>query len=689
LILRGLGKFLIDDEDREFRGLSFFVEPFDQIPGGAGRVEPGDRLAEIDAPVRFLVLTQDPGHAKLGKVAENVLLVTGALHPAKHHIGHILVTNRDILSGLEVAITRVDDPLLGCRFVRALVGHLALLGHVDGVNHRRFGQFHLQLEGWKIFLGSLLVVCFDQLIDDRVELRGHDRRGGTLAQAEGREPEADGSQARQGHGPGEILHVAIVRRRHRLFKRLESRDRFGYKRRCPTAAFSVILRRLTMKFAIRVFLVAILGLLVSESTSKAQAPRPPVLEPEAKNRLDALIAAYRSLPAYSDHGEVTLVVKVGDRALKQIQQASIRFARPNKLDVQTDLVRMVSDGTTVTTAVVPLKKYSETPTPKKFAESSFRSGPLGSIEFGGIAGLPLVHVLSLVIGDEPERLIYDFSPKVLAEAYQLIDGVSYKVLRLDESDNHDWRFLIDSRTGLLGFIDLVVEGDATKSSIVGGETHVESLRWAAGAISTEVPAAETFVYQPEPGFVKLGQIAKPVEAKVQAPEHPLVGKAAPDFTLDVLDGPGKLRPVSRADLLGKVVLIDFWATWCGPCLTELPDIQKLIEGYGKANKPVAVVALSIDRAEAGDLKEAREKVEAKLKEMKLSLVAEGPQPVGLIALDPLNKIADRYSVQAIPFVVLVDPQGVIRAVHVGVTSREVLNEEIDALLSGKTVGERK
>jgi thiol-disulfide isomerase/thioredoxin len=442
-----------------------------------------------------------------------------------------------------------------------------------------------------------------------------------------------------------------------------------------------------MHVATRIFLAGTIGLMVSGLSAKAQNPKLPAIAPEAKARLDALIAAYRALPAYADHGEVSLVVKVGARELKQVQKASIAFARPNKVDVRTELVRVVSDGSNVTSSVSPLKKYFVGPAPKKFAESSLRGGPLGSIEFGGVAGLPLVHVLSLVIGDEPERLIYDFTPKVLAEDDQVIDGVSYKVLRLDESDNHDWRFLIDPKTGLLAFIDLVVEGDAAKSSIAGADTHVESLRWAAGAISTVVPGAEAFAFKPETGFTKVGPTEKPAEAKAEVAEpQPLIGKPAPEFSLDVLDGPDKLRKVAKADLIGKVVIVDFWATWCGPCLAELPDMQKLIEAYGKGNKEVVVIALSIDQAEAGDLKEARGKVEAQLKEMKLSLSAEGPNPVGLIALDPLGKVAGNYGVQAIPFVVVIDREGIVRAAHVGVTSREVLAGEVDALLAGRPIG---
>src|SRR4029079_13149669 len=120
----------------------------------------------------------------------------------------------------------------------------------------------------------------------------------------------------------------------------------------------------------------------------------------------------------------------------------------------------------------------------------------------------------------------------------------------------------------------------------------------------------------------------------------LVGKPAPDFTLTVLDGAGKTRTVSRADLAGKVVLIDFWATWCPPCREELPEIQKLVELY-KDHKDVLIVALSQD-TRPQDLAEVRKLVETTLDELKVESAVD---PVGKVALDPSGTIGEAFNIE--------------------------------------------
>jgi thiol-disulfide isomerase/thioredoxin len=67
-----------------------------------------------------------------------------------------------------------------------------------------------------------------------------------------------------------------------------------------------------------------------------------------------------------------------------------------------------------------------------------------------------------------------------------------------------------------------------------------------------------------------------------------IGSRLPDFSVKDLEG----RSLSSADLRGKVVLIDFWATWCEPCKKEMPGYQKLVDRYGV--KGLAVVGLKFD-----------------------------------------------------------------------------------------------
>ena len=68
-----------------------------------------------------------------------------------------------------------------------------------------------------------------------------------------------------------------------------------------------------------------------------------------------------------------------------------------------------------------------------------------------------------------------------------------------------------------------------------------------------------------------------------------VGDQAPNFVATTLDG----SPVTPGALRGKVVLLDFWATWCAPCIVELPNIKRMHERYGSDGEFV-VVGISLD-----------------------------------------------------------------------------------------------
>jgi thiol-disulfide isomerase/thioredoxin len=166
-----------------------------------------------------------------------------------------------------------------------------------------------------------------------------------------------------------------------------------------------------------------------------------------------------------------------------------------------------------------------------------------------------------------------------------------------------------------------------------------------------------------------------------------VGKPAPDFSLTLLDGPGKVKTITKAELAGKVVLIDFWATWCGPCLMELPEIQKLIENYGESQKEVLIVALSQDN-QPDELSEVRKLVEKTLNAKKITLTGS---TVGRIGLDPSGSVGTAFDVEGFPTLVILDGKGIVQSAHVGYNPdaaeplHKSLAKQIDALLEGKSL----
>jgi thiol-disulfide isomerase/thioredoxin len=415
--------------------------------------------------------------------------------------------------------------------------------------------------------------------------------------------------------------------------------------------------------------------------------RAPESDPAAKELLGEVAKTYQRLDAYSDQGEFVLSVTTNGNPVVERTPLKVSMVRPNKVRFNTGEVLVVSDGTTVSTEVVPFKKYTTAPAPKTIGIELFQDGALGSMLFGGPSARPMFILLNLLVGSDPVKAIGEVGELFTLEADRVVAGVSCKVLRIESKSGPGLRLLIDSEQKLVRAIDLIFDPTQLLEDPEKNTVTIDRLGWVPGAIVTKDIPADTFAFEPATGFTKVESVAAVVGAKAQNPVDELVGKPAPDFNLTVLDGEGKTRTLSRDDLKGKVVMLDFWATWCEPCLIELPEVQKLIETYAKDKKDVLIVAVSQDDGPE-NIADVRKLVEKTLAEAKLQLTGT---PVGLVAIDPSHSVRDVFQVEGLPTVVLLDPKGVVQAAHVGIPRGDItevgrkMGQEIDTLLEGKSL----
>lgn len=141
------------------------------------------------------------------------------------------------------------------------------------------------------------------------------------------------------------------------------------------------------------------------------------------------------------------------------------------------------------------------------------------------------------------------------------------------------------------------------------------------------------------------------------PPAPIAGAPAPDFSLLDLEG----QSVSLSDQAGNPVLINFWATWCGPCRIEMP----FIEAQYQANKDNGFAVLAVD------FDEPKADVEAYVRSLGLTFT---------VLLDPGGVVNDLYRVRGYPSSFFIGRDGVIKVVHIGVMTEAQLADNLSKVL---------
>ena len=160
----------------------------------------------------------------------------------------------------------------------------------------------------------------------------------------------------------------------------------------------------------------------------------------------------------------------------------------------------------------------------------------------------------------------------------------------------------------------------------------------------------------------LGYLAVFLSASVPAAALE-AGDRAPDFAAPALSGGGSVR---LSEYRGKIVYLDFWASWCAPCLKAMPELEKIRSEFRA--EAFQIVAVNLDRKK------------------KKALRFLEKHPVGYpSASDPKGRLPDQFGLETMPTSYLIDANGVIRYVHRGFKAGDgsILRLEIRRLLEEK------
>ncbi|PFB98688.1 thiol:disulfide interchange protein [Bacillus cereus] len=168
-------------------------------------------------------------------------------------------------------------------------------------------------------------------------------------------------------------------------------------------------------------------------------------------------------------------------------------------------------------------------------------------------------------------------------------------------------------------------------------------------------------------FGKKNQVVQERPAKSEAAMKEMIarngieiGKSAPDFELTKLDG----AKVKLTDLKGKKVILNFWATWCGPCQQEMPDMEAF---YKEHKENVEILAINYTPSEKGG---GEEKVSNFAKEKGITFP---------ILLDKNIDVTTAYKIITIPTSYFIDTKGVIQDKFIGPMTQKEMEKRIAKL----------
>jgi len=385
----------------------------------------------------------------------------------------------------------------------------------------------------------------------------------------------------------------------------------------------------------------------------APATQPAKVSDDARQLLDQISAAYGKLHALDLTGTITVQLQVEGSEL-ETHSASFTsaFVAPNRFrhEVKDDVL-IGSTGRMLYTFQSEANAYTQAEAPKDKVASKELPKAIASL-----LGMQDPSLMLAISKNPADELLSDVTDATRTDDTK-VDGVSCPTLKLVQKDKTIVLVMADPQTRLLRELraDLTAgfrqrRDDLTQSVVTIAYTKT----------SPDAAENDQFAWSPPPGARDADAMAtaRPLD---ETKASSLEGKAAPQFKLMSLEG----KPVSLADANGKVVVLDFWATWCGPCRMALPHINQLYNDMKDKGLLVYAVNQQEDKQDVQDF----------VTETKLALP---------VLLDSDNKVSDQYGADSIPETVVIGKDGIVKKVIIGVGpgDTEVLKQAIDAAMKG-------
>lgn len=405
----------------------------------------------------------------------------------------------------------------------------------------------------------------------------------------------------------------------------------------------------------------------TESTQQDQPLKPIIaveqLPKDFTEVLDPIFARLVDAKELRATVKISVTSSVGNETLGKNEGVfQIASRQPNLLGLSakfdTDSVMIVSDGKQLFVQLSP-DAYVQQDAPKSLTELS--------------------QAMPLQLGPQPEPLLW-LTLAGIDSRLNMLTGLTEAVRLANPPDKEGVALVKGERVEGTRWILQVATGDSprplamaldltdmiTKANTLqvpeGYSFRVNYVfeRWEVGSGVED----SMFAYTAPKDAKKFDSIADYILRDADG-DHPLLGKPTPRFTAKTLSG----EDVELKDQPGEVFVLDFWATWCDPCVEALPKMAEL----AKELEEQGVRFYAVNVGETADV------IEEFLKAKKLDIP---------VIVDPESRLATAFAATAIPQTVLIGKDGRVEAIHLGFDaekSADLMRQEVESLLAGRRI----